>query len=76
MLFKVFYQESKKRSPKREATHALFLEIDAASYHEGIIKARDLIREHTAYHVEYIDAISAEQAAYEKETTGFDITHF
>ncbi|MDN6105721.1 MAG: DNA-dependent RNA polymerase auxiliary subunit epsilon family protein, partial [Lactococcus sp.] len=28
MLFKVFYQETKKRSPKREPTHSLYLELD------------------------------------------------
>ncbi|MBP6301375.1 MAG: DNA-dependent RNA polymerase auxiliary subunit epsilon family protein, partial [Lactococcus sp.] len=27
MLFKVFYQETKKRSPKRETTHSLYLEL-------------------------------------------------
>ncbi|GFH40670.1 RNA polymerase epsilon subunit [Lactococcus insecticola] len=77
MLFKVFYQETKKRNPKRETTQSLFLEIDDASdARDGVIKVRDIIRENTAYHVEFIDAISGEQEKYEREFEGFTITTF
>jgi DNA-dependent RNA polymerase auxiliary subunit epsilon len=76
MLFKVFYQETQKRSPKRETTHSLYLEIDTADSREGVIKAREIMRDNTDYHVEFIDAISNEQAEYEKEAAGFTITTF
>lgn len=76
MLFKVFYQETKKRSPKRETTHSLFLELDTSDVREGVIQARDIMRDNTTYHVEYIDAISEAQADYEKEAADFKITTF
>ena len=31
MIYKVFYQETKERSPRRETTRALYLDIDANS---------------------------------------------
>ena len=31
MIYKVFYQETKERSPRRETTRALYLDIDASS---------------------------------------------
>lgn len=76
MLFKVFYQETKKRSPKRETTHSLYLDIDTTDSRDGVIKAREIMRDNTDYHVEFIDAISDEQAAYEREAAGFAITNF
>ena len=76
MLFKVFYQESKKRSPKRETTNSLFLELDTTDVRQGVIHAREIMRDNTDYHVEFADAISDEQAAYERESDGFNITTF
>ena len=76
MLFKVFYQETKKRSPKRETTHSLYLELDTTDVRQGVIQAREIKRDNTDYHVEFIDAISDEQAAYERESEGFNITTF
>lgn len=76
MLFKVFYQATKKRSPKRETTHSLFLELDTTDVRDGVIQAREIMRDHTEYHVEFIDAISDAQAAYEKESADFKITTF
>ena len=40
MIYKVFYQETKERSPRREKTRALYLEIEAANELEGRIQAR------------------------------------
>lgn len=37
MIYKVFYQETKERSPRRETTRALYLDIDANSELEGRI---------------------------------------
>lgn len=44
MIYKVFYQETKERSPRRETTRALYLDIDASSELEGRIAARQLGR--------------------------------
>lgn len=76
MLFKVFYQETKKCSPKRETTHSLYLELDTTDVRSGVIQAREIMRDHTDFHVEFIDAISDEQAEYEREAAHFSITTF
>ena len=76
MLFKVFYQETKKRSPKRETTHSLYLELPVSDVRDGVIQAREIMCDNTEYHVEFIDAISDEQAEYERESEHFNITTF
>ena len=47
MIYKVFYQETKERNPRRETTHALYLDIDAKNELEGRIEARRLVEENT-----------------------------
>ena len=37
MIYKVFYQETKERNPRRETTHTLYLDIDAKNELEGRI---------------------------------------
>ncbi|MCI6872346.1 DNA-dependent RNA polymerase subunit epsilon [Streptococcus hyointestinalis] len=74
MIYKVFYQESKDRSPRREQTKALYLDIDASSELEGRIIARKRIEENTSYNVEFIELLSDKHLEYEKETGVFQIT--
>lgn len=74
MIYKIFYQETKERSPRREKTQALYLEIDAETEIEGRIKARKLVEEKTAYNVEYIELLSDKHLEYEKETGVFALT--
>ncbi|CAX00452.1 TPA: DNA-dependent RNA polymerase auxiliary subunit epsilon family protein [Streptococcus equi subsp. zooepidemicus] len=76
MIYKVFYQETKERSPRRENTQALYLDIDAASELEGRIKARKMVEEHTDYNVEFIELLSDKHLDYEKETGVFELTEF
>lgn len=76
MIYKVFYQEAKERSPRRENTQALYLDIDAASELEGRIKARKMVEEHTDYNVEFIELLSDKHLDYEKETGVFTLTEF
>ncbi|ACG61661.1 TPA: DNA-dependent RNA polymerase auxiliary subunit epsilon family protein [Streptococcus equi subsp. zooepidemicus] len=76
MIYKVFYQETKERSPRRENTQALYLDIDAASELEGRIKARKMVEEHTDYNVEFIELLSDKHLDYEKETGVFTLTEF
>ncbi|HFI0028460.1 TPA: DNA-dependent RNA polymerase subunit epsilon [Streptococcus suis] len=76
MIYKVFYQETKDRSPRREQTRSLYLEVDAASELEGRIIARQLVEEHTAYNIEFIELLSDNHLEYEKEHADFKITEF
>lgn len=76
MIYKVFYQETKERNPRREQTKSLYLDIDAASELEGRIQARELIENNTAYNIEYIELLSEKALEYEKETGVFQVTEF
>lgn len=78
MIYKVFYQETKERSPRRETTRALYLDIDASSELEGgRITARQLVEENRPeYNIEYIELLSDKLLDYEKETGAFEITEF
>lgn len=45
MIYKIFYQETKERNPRRENTHTLYLDIDAKDELDGRIKAQKLVEE-------------------------------
>ena len=51
MIYKVFYQETKDSSPRREQTKTLYLDIDAQTELDGRIQARQLVEERTAYNI-------------------------
>ena len=76
MIYKVFYQETKGRSPRREKTRALYLEIEAANESEGRIQARKLVEENTPYNIEFIELLSDKHLEYEKESGTFELTEF
>lgn len=76
MIYKVFYQETKDRSPRRENTRSLYLEIDAKDELEGRIKARKLVEEKTSYNIEFIELLSDKHLEYEKESGIFGLTEF
>ena len=77
MIYKVFYQETKDRSPRRETTRSLYLDIDASSELEGRIIARELVEKNRPeFTVEYIELLSDKLLDYEKETGAFEITEF
>ena len=77
MIYKVFYQETKDRSPRRETTRSLYLDIDASSELEGRIIARELVEKNRPeFNVEYIELLSDKLLDYEKETDSFEITEF
>ena len=76
-IYKVFYQETKDRSPRRETTRSLYLDIDASSELEGRIIARELVEKNRPeFNVEYIELLSDKLLDYEKETGAFEITEF
>ena len=77
MIYKVFYQETKDRSPRRETTRSLYLDIDASSELEGRIIARELVEKNRPeYNVEYIELLSDKLLDYEKETGAFEVMEF
>ena len=77
MIYKVFCQETKDRSPRRETTRSLYLDIDASSELEGRIIARELVEKNRPeYNVEYIELLSDKLLDYEKETGAFEVTEF
>lgn len=77
MIYKVFYQETKDRSPRRETTRSLYLDIDASSELEGRIIARELVEKNRPeFNVEYIELLSDKLLDYEKETGAFEVTEF
>ena len=77
MIYKVFYQETKDRSPRRETTRSLYLDIDASSELEGRIIASELVEKNRPeYNVEYIELLSDKLLDYEKETGAFEVTEF
>ncbi|MDR2465520.1 MAG: DNA-dependent RNA polymerase auxiliary subunit epsilon family protein [Streptococcaceae bacterium] len=67
MIFKVYYQETRDRNPKREATKSLFIEA------KDLIEARARIEENTTYNIELIQELSENALAYEKENTEFKL---
>ena len=76
MIYKVFYQETIERSPRREKTRALYLEVEAANELEGRIQARKLVEENTPYNIEFIELLSDKHLEYEKESGTFELTEF
>ena len=70
MFYKVYYQETKERNPKREQTHSLYVEAD----NEEIV--HNLLRENTPYNVEYIQLLEGNHLEYEKENADFKLMEF
>lgn len=70
MIFKIFYQETKTRNPKREQTQTIYVDATDA------VTARALIEEHTPYNIEFVQALEGNHLEYEKENTDFTLTGF
>lgn len=76
MIYKVFYQENKDRSPRREQTRSLYIEVDAKTELEGRIKTRELLETNTSYNIELIELLSDKHLEYEKANAEFTLTEF
>ena len=70
MIFKVYYQPSKKVNPRRENTEVLYLDTDSE------VNARLLVVSNTEYNVEFIEGLDEATLAYEKESPNFKLTEF
>lgn len=70
MIFKVYYQPSKKINPRRENTEVLYLE--AASE----VEARILVENQTPYNIEFIEGLDQAALAYEQQSVNYKLTEF
>lgn len=70
MIYKVYYQETKERNPKREQTHSLYINADNA------VTARQLVENNTPYNIEFVQELDDNHLAYEKENADFKLTEF
>jgi DNA-dependent RNA polymerase auxiliary subunit epsilon len=70
MIYKVYYQKTKVRNPKREETLSLYIEAPTD------VDARALVEEHTPYNIEFVTALEGNHLAYEQENADFKLTEF
>ncbi|MGX7199984.1 DNA-directed RNA polymerase subunit epsilon [Enterococcus nangangensis] len=70
MIFKVYYQKTKDRNPKREQTQSLYIEA------KDVVEARALIEANTPYNIEYLQLLEGNHLQYEKENADFKLTEF
>ncbi|MDU6523631.1 MAG: DNA-directed RNA polymerase subunit epsilon [Enterococcus sp.] len=69
-MYKVYYQETKERNPKREQTQSIYVEAD----NEEMV--HNLLRDNTPYNVEYIQLLEGNHLEYEKENADFKLAEF
>ncbi|GEN47840.1 DNA-directed RNA polymerase subunit epsilon [Ligilactobacillus pobuzihii] len=70
MIFKVYYQPTKRINPRRESTESLYLEADS----EAI--ARALVEEQTDHNIEFIEKLDDASLKYEQQSVNFQLTEF
>ena len=70
MIYKVYYQETKIRNPKREDTKSLYMEADSD------VIVRQLVEENTPSNIEYVQSLDEKHLAYEQEHADFTLTEF
>ncbi len=70
VIYKVYYQNDKKRNPKREETHSLYLEADTE------VEARAQVEAHTDHNIEFIEAMEGKTLAYEQQNPNYKLTEF
>lgn len=70
MIYKVYYQETKERNPKREQTQSLYIEA------ENDVDARQRVEENTPYNIEFVQLLDDNHLEYEKENAEFKLVDF
>ncbi|MBM7543854.1 DNA-directed RNA polymerase subunit epsilon [Periweissella beninensis] len=70
MVFKIYYQETKKQNPKRENTQVLYINAD------NLADARELVETNTTHNIEFIEELSTAALEYEQDGVNFAITEF
>ena len=70
MIFKITYQETKVRNPKREETKTLYLEAETS------IEARSIVEQNTPFNIEFVQPLEGKHLDYEQKNAEFSITEF
>lgn len=70
MIFKITYQETKVRNPKREETKTLYLEAETS------IEARSIVEQNTPFNIEFVQLLEGKHLDYEQKNPEFIITEF
>lgn len=70
MIFKITYQETKVRNPKREETKALYIEAETS------IEARSIVEQNTPFNIEFVQPLEGKHLDYEQKNPDFTITEF
>jgi DNA-dependent RNA polymerase auxiliary subunit epsilon len=70
MIYKVYYQETKVRNPKREETKSLYIEA------KSDVDARQRVEENTPYNIEFVQLLEGSHLEYEKENADFSLVEF
>lgn len=70
MIFKVYYQPTKRINLRRENTEVLYLEADSEP------EARILVESNTNHNVEFIEQLDEAALEYEKNSPNYKITEF
>ncbi|MGX7395188.1 DNA-directed RNA polymerase subunit epsilon [Carnobacterium mobile] len=70
MIFKITYQETKVRNPKREETKTLYLEAETS------IEARSIVEQNTPFNIEFVQPLEGKHLDYEQKNPEFIITEF
>lgn len=70
MIYKVYYQETKTRNPKREDTKSIYVEGD------NDVTVRQLVEDNTPYNIELVQLLEGNHLAYEQEHAEFKLTEF
>ncbi|WP_034550616.1 DNA-directed RNA polymerase subunit epsilon [Carnobacterium funditum] len=70
MIYKITYQESNIRNPKREETKSLYIEANTE------IEARSLVETNTPFNIEFIQPLDGSHLEYEQKNAAFALTEF
>lgn len=70
MIYKITYQESKLRNPKREETKSLYLEATTE------IEARSIVETKTPFNIEFVQPLDGSHLEYEQKNPNFKLTEF
>ena len=71
MIYKVYYQESKKEMPKRENTHSLY--IEAVNKPDAIKRVED---NNPKFNIEQVEALDDKTLEYEKQGVNYKLVEY
>lgn len=70
MIFKIYYQDTKTESPRRENTHSLFIEADSKP------DAIRRVEENTGFNLEQVEELEGKALEYEQESASYKLVEY